>query len=96
MSEAAIVTAIIREIRARGGWVVKTTGVAVAGTPDLIGSYRSVALAWEIKQPGNHPTPRQRYELGRAALAGASAHVLRSRAEAAEILDRIDQTYYTR
>lgn len=91
MSEAAIVRGVVAEIRERGGWVIKTTGVAETGTPDLVGTYRGRALAWEAKQPGSYPTPKQRHALEMAARAGADAAVVRSRLEARRRLDEIEE-----
>lgn len=92
MSESTIVAAICRELAERGAWWVKTHGAGVgrSGIPDLIAVYRGAALCLEAKQPGRYPTRLQRHELAGARRAGAHAHVVRSRAEVAEILDTID------
>lgn len=90
MSETTTRTSILALIHNRGGWAIVTDGVALAGAPDLIGAYRGVPLALEIKQPGQHPRPNQRLQLQLAARAGATACVLRSREQAARLLDEID------
>lgn len=90
-SERSIVNAIGRLLTRRGAWWIKTTGVAVTGTPDIIGAYRGQALALEVKQAGGRASKRQTYELGRAARAGAEAHIVRSADHVAAILDTIDQ-----
>src|SRR5690606_8320365 len=72
MTEAAITEAIMKWLRARGAYVIKTYGGPYRrGLPDLIGVYRGRALALEVKRPGGRPTPLQEHELGRWAAAGA-------------------------
>lgn len=90
MSEKAIERSIINEIRARGGAVTNTTGVAVAGTPDLLGAYRGHPLALEVKTPTGKATLLQQHHLKHWAAAGAHAHIVRSRQQVAELLDHID------
>lgn len=92
MAEAAIVTAVLRAARRRGAKLIKThgSGYGEIGTPDLLGAYRGRALAWEVKQPGRYPTPKQRHELERWQAAGACAAVVRSAQEAEALLDAID------
>ena len=51
---------------------------AVAGDPDLFGSYRGQAIAVEVKRPGENPTPLQQQRLHEWATAGALAFTCRS------------------
>jgi Holliday junction resolvase len=91
MSERAIVDRIRRLLQKRGAWFVKTTGVSVAGIPDLICCHRGFFIAIEVKQPGRHPTPAQRHQLDSVTRAHGLAIVATSPHQVAEQLDRIDQ-----
>lgn len=66
------------------------TGYGVAGTPDLLGSYRGRALALEVKRPGGTVTQLQLEQLSLWELAGAAAAVVHSVQEVSDILARID------
>lgn len=90
--EGRVLAAVRVELDARGAWHIKTHGSGVGrnGIPDLIGVYRGMGLAWEIKLPNGHPTRLQAYELGLASRAGADARVITSRDEARAALDAID------
>lgn len=85
------VDAIRGEIESRGGIALKTTGVAVAGTPDLIGSYRGRALAWEIKSRTGRPSRLQQHRLTEWAAAGAHTAIVRTRSQARQHLNTIDK-----
>jgi len=65
MLEKSIVAAIKKRVVESGGKVYKLHGTAyaVAGAPDLIGSYHGRAFAVEVKQPGRGPTVLQAREL---------------------------------
>lgn len=97
MSEKNDVVNPIREIVAeRGGKVLKLqpqprSGIE-KGTPDLVGSYRGVALAIECKLPGNKPTAIQERRLKEWTEAGAIVAVVSSPREATMILDVIDSS----
>lgn len=84
---------VLHDIQARGGWAFATTGAATNGIPDIVGAHRGVPLALELKTPTGRATPRQQRELRRAAAAGATAEIVRTRADLAHILDRIDQEH---
>lgn len=90
--EAGRVKAIQRVLTRRGAWHFKTTGVSIAGIPDISAVYRGRALALEVKQPGNNPTPRQAHQLERALAAGAIAAVVHSAADVTRLLDTIDES----
>ena len=93
MTERATTNSILRILRARGAWAIKTHGAGAtrSGIPDIIAVYRHHALALEVKQPGKHPTPLQTHELTRAAAAGATAAIVHSIHDVTTILDDIDQ-----
>lgn len=91
MSERAIVDSIRRLLRNRGAWFIKTTGVAVAGVPDIVACYRGFFLAIEVKQPGRRPRPLQQHQLDRITAASGLALCATSADQVALELDRIDQ-----
>lgn len=82
MAEAALSRGVLQDIHAAGGYAIKTTGVALAGCPDVLGAYLGVALVWELKTPRGQLRPAQRVQLRLAAAAGADTAVIRTRAEA--------------
>ena len=77
---------------ARGGYPIKYHGgpYSAAGVPDIIGPYRSVFVYIETKLPGQEPTPIQVLVHKRLDAAGAIGAVVHSAAEAALLLDRVD------
>ncbi len=93
--EKTIERAIITELERQGATVLNTTGVAAAGTPDLIACYRGRCLALETKTAAGKATPLQRHRLKTWAAAGAHAEVVRSRAQLLELLQKLDQTINT-
>jgi hypothetical protein len=90
VSERNVVDASRRRLKARGAWVVPQTGVAIAGIPDDIGAYRSIAIALEYKQPGRKPRPLQTFHLNQATRAGAYARTITHPSQVDELLDAID------
>lgn len=73
--EAKVVAAILKEIRDLGGWAIKTHGsmFGAGGEPDVSACIRGRMVQIEVKQPGEHPTPRQYEALRRWEAAGALA-----------------------
>lgn len=94
MSERAIVDAIRRLLQKRGVWFVKTTGVSVAGIPDLLCCHRGFFIAIEVKQPGRKPPPAQQHQLDSIARTHGLAIVAITPDQVAAELDRIDQEAY--
>lgn len=92
--ERTIGDACRKTVMAAGGYLIKIRdgGASQTGTPDYLGAYRGVALAWETKVPGRKPTPKQALELRRWARAGAQAAVVTSRDQARELLAAIDES----
>ena len=82
MTEAALRQRIVTALRAEGCYVLTTTGVVAAGTPDLLVCREGRFIALEIKVPGNYATARQRHELLVVRRAGGRAEVVKSVAEA--------------
>lgn len=84
-SEAAIQRRIILALREAGAYVVKVQ-VADAGTPDLLVCHEGRFYGLEVKQPGRYPTKIQRLRMEQIELAGGTAAVVRSVAEAMEVV----------
>lgn len=57
------------------------------GWPDVLGSLRSVTLAFEVKQPGKEATKLQEAELTKWFKAGAITGVVTSVADVERIID---------
>lgn len=51
--EKAVVKRIQNYLTSIGAYHVKTTGVRIAGTPDILACYRGRFIAIEVKRPGN-------------------------------------------
>lgn len=93
MAEAAVAAAGDRELKARGAYYINihNTGWGRKGVLDRIAIYRGRALVFDYKNPkGGKLDKNQRYEMGRAAAAGAVTFVARSRADVRQALDNID------
>lgn len=90
--EARISRAIRRMVTERGGFMFKVWGNAqmIAGLPDLIGVYRGLFVAFEVKTPVGTLSSRQRYVLRVIQSAGGIVAVPRSVADARNVLRRID------
>lgn len=62
MKEKHLQAKILKALRDFGGWWVKYNPgprYGQAGVPDIIGCYRSIFIALEVKRPGQKPTPLQ-------------------------------------
>lgn len=91
MSEAAIVTACVRELNRRGAWHCNLhPDTGRTGLPDRIAVYRGRALVLEFKAPAGRLRRRQAHELERAYRAGAVAAVIRDVDELRTLLDGIE------
>lgn len=93
MAEAAVAAAGDRELKARGAYIINihNAGHGRNGVADRVAIYRGQALIIEYKRPGGGRLSKlQRYELGRAQLAGAHTLIARSRADVRQALDDID------
>jgi hypothetical protein len=91
--ETSITKSIVRYAESRGWWTFKIAGGAFqkAGVPDLLCVRHGLAVFLEVKQPRGRPTPLQLHRIAEIKeTGGAVAEVVRSLAEAAEILDGID------
>lgn len=91
--ESAKVRAICRLLDRRGAWYVKTTGVGLAGCPDLLVCYRGFFLALEVKREHDGAygvTVKQAYELERIRRAFGEAYVVVGTDEVVPILNALD------
>lgn len=61
-----------------------------AGIPDIICCYRGRFVAFEVKVPGNLPTPLQKSTLEKIRRAGGTAEVVRSLDEVKAVLERTE------
>jgi hypothetical protein len=91
-SEHAVDQGIRDKLKARGGWSVKTTGVAAAGVPDRIGHYRGIALFIEVKNSNGtgRLSPLQLATLRKIHVSGGVALVMDDAHQVEDVCDRID------
>src|ERR1700748_1919030 len=94
MKEGTLAGKMARRVRDRGGWCRKVHGGTYgAGWPDLVGAYKGLFLAIEVKMPGkeNTVTELQAATLEGLRAAGAIAVVLTSMKQLNHLLDAIDR-----
>lgn len=91
--EGRLRAGVMRELRARGAWVIVATGTVTAGAPDIVGCFMGVPIAWETKTLTGRPRKNQLHHLEQARRNGASAHIVRSVAHARALLDEIDAAH---
>jgi hypothetical protein len=83
MLEAALTKKILKNLRSQGGWWIKTHGgMYAAGRPDIIGCYKGLFFAFEVKRPGEEATPLQAHTLQQITKSGGTASVIYSFEEA--------------
>lgn len=78
MAEKEIVQGIVRHLRGRGAYVVKTAPPMDNGTPDLLVCLGGLFLAIEVKQPGKSPSKIQEHRIRQIKDAGGVAFVATS------------------
>lgn len=91
--ESTIQGSILKALRTQGGWWLNVHGgnpYMPRGLPDIIGCFRGRFFAFEVKRPGEKPTPLQKATLARMAAAGAKTAVVTSAAEAVRALEEKD------
>ena len=93
MTERSLTTTIARALSDRGAWVFKVhgNGWQRAGVPDLLVGYRGRLVGMEIKTQDGRVSPLQTREIESLRAAGCLAAVVRSKAEALDLLDSIDR-----
>ena len=93
--EARIVKRIQAYVAKEGGFLVKIHGgenpFQQPGISDLLGVYKGVPLALEVKQPGAKPTRIQAAFLRKWSAAGGVSAVVTSVYEVQGILDAINR-----
>lgn len=91
--EYRLATKISKAVKVRGMWCFKVHGgpMTVAGVPDLVGVYRGLFVAFEVKTPTGVVSARQRLIMRYIMKAGGIVTVPRSVADALTVLDRIDE-----
>lgn len=88
--EAAVVAAIVAELKRRGAYVLNFHGSARRlGVPDLLACVSGKWVAIEVKQPGQKATARQRAEMDRIRRAGGVAFEADNVATVCEVLDAL-------
>ena len=87
VSERAIKDRIVAALRARGAYVVVTTGVSDAGTPDILACYRGCFYGLEVKNDEGRASKIQMHRIQQIEDAGGIAVVVRSVGEAEGLLD---------
>ena len=88
-SERAIVKAILAYLNGIPGCLARKRwggGLGVAGDPDITGCLNGRHFEFEVKRPGEQPTPLQMQRLDEWRRAGAAAAVVTSVAEVQELL----------
>ncbi len=90
--EAKLVNHIRAYLEGRGAWVFKVHGgdtpFQEVGIPDLLCCLDGKLMAFEVKLPGERPSPRQNRVLHRIEEAGGIAAVVESVAQVERILKR--------
>lgn len=87
--EGRLKRAIVARLKQRGCKVLVTTGVAQAGTPDLVACWHGRCLALEVKTHAGRTTPLQQHELDAWAGAGAWSAVVRTVDDVDRLLESI-------
>ncbi len=86
--------AIRKALEARGAWCIATTRLTPGrhGVPDLLGCFRGVFFAIEVKKPEkrSNTSAEQRRELGSIERAGGWARVCTTVQEALSLLIEIE------
>lgn len=95
MREAYLQGAILRALRKRGGWWVKYHAgprYSTGGVPDILGAYRGLFVAMEVKVEDARVTPLQAATQQEMRQKGkAIVVVVRSVKQALKVLDAIDE-----
>ena len=89
MKESSLTKKVAELFRKAGAWVHKAHGsiYGYAGTPDLLICFNGGQfIAIEVKVGNNKPTPLQTVQLAKIQSAGGLAVVIRSVAEAEQLL----------
>lgn len=89
MREARIRDQVVAALRQIGAVVWSQTGaIGAVGRPDLVVCYRGRFIALELKAPTGRPSPAQLAQLDAVRHAGGTAAIVRSAAEAIDVVTR--------
>jgi len=95
MNEAALTKKMVRVLRERGAWALKTHGDArqSRGMSDILGCYRGYFFGLESKLPGKEGTltELQAATLRKMKEAGGIARMVTTVQEVKSMLDQIDR-----
>ena len=89
VSERTIKDRIVAALRARGAYVVVTTGVSDAGTPDILACYRGRFYGFEVKNDVGRASKIQMHRIQQIENAGGVAVVVRGAAPVEALLDEM-------
>lgn len=76
--EADIQSKIIKYLKSKGAFVVKTIVLTTSGVPDILCCYKGYFIAFEVKTATNEATPLQKATLKRIKNAKGLGAVVRS------------------
>lgn len=96
MKERVLQSKILQALRRYGGWWIKyhvPPRYGTAGVPDILGCYRGIFVAMEVKRPGgDSPTPLQQEQINSIRRDGRGiAIVVQSVDEALGICYKLDR-----
>src|SRR5262245_26546658 len=90
--ESRIVRRIREHLEKRNVWVFNVHGgdnpFQEVGIPDLLCCWKGRFVGLEVKQPGEQPSPKQLYIIGKIREAGGIAEVVTNVADVDRILKR--------
>ena len=79
MTEKYIQTQIIKQLRARGWYVIKLMRTNIVGIPDLIAIYKGVAMFIEVKTAKGVVSPIQKYVISQLRKQGIRVLIMRGK-----------------
>ena len=89
MSERDIHNSILKYLRGRNAYAVKTAPPMDNGTPDIICCMGGLFLAIEVKQPGKSPSKIQEHRIRQIKSAGGVAMVATSVDDLMDQLEKV-------
>ena len=91
MLEKQIQNKILKFLRNHGGYWRKISDKYNIGMPDVVGCYRGVFVAIEIKAMGKVTTPKQQYELQQIKEQGGNILIAYDVASVEKLIKGIDK-----
>ena len=91
MTESALQSWLLKELRKAGGWWIPTTGSVhmPRGTPDVVGCFTGSMYALELKTEKGKVRNLQLWTLEEIEKHGGSSHLIRGRREAEVFLESL-------